>query len=231
MRPLGEALAARGFPVRGVRLPGHGTTVEDLAARRWTEWFAAVADEAQHLSAEARAVAVVGMSLGALLALHLAATRPALVRALVLCGTPLESPGLRVRLLPWVARVPPLAARWATIPKRGGGPDIADPAARAASASYRAMPLRGILELLHLQRVVRAALDRVRQPALLLHGRGDHSVPLSTLVKLRRGLASRTVEAHVLERSWHVVTVDYDRDEVARLTVDFLERAERGTLA
>ena len=32
MRPLGEALAARGFRVEGVRLPGHGTSVEHLAA-------------------------------------------------------------------------------------------------------------------------------------------------------------------------------------------------------
>ena len=45
---------------------------------------------------------------------------------------------------------------------------------------------------------------------------------------VRRGLASRLVESHVLERSWHVVTLDYDRDEVARLTADFLERVAGG---
>jgi carboxylesterase len=227
MRPLGEALAARGFPVRGVLLPGHGTTVEDLGRTRWTDWRDAVVGEAERLAAETRAVAAVGMSLGGLLALHLAATRPDLARALVVCGTPIESAALRVRLLPWLARVPWFAARWATIPKRGdGGPDIADPVARAASTSYRAMPLAAILELLALQRVVRAELGRVRQPALLLHGRHDHNAPVASMVRLRQKLGSRTVEAHVLERSWHVVTLDYERDEVARLTADFLERVE-----
>ncbi len=230
MRPLGEALAACGFPVRGVRLPGHATTVEDLAGMRWTDWFDEVLREGERLAAETRAVAAVGMSLGALLGLHLAATHAALVRALVLCGTPVESHGLRMRLLPLLARVPWFADRWAIIPKRGGGPDIADPVARAASRSYRAMPLRGILELLSLQHVVRGELARVRQPTLLLHGRGDHSVPVAGLVRLRQRLGSRTVEAHVLERSWHVVTLDYDRDEVARLTIDFLDRVERGAL-
>jgi carboxylesterase len=230
MHPLGKALAARGFPVRGVRLPGHATTVEDLAATRWADWFAEVLREAEDLAAETSGVAAVGMSLGALLALHLAATRPHLARALVLCGTPVEGHGLRLRLLPFLARVPWFAERWATIPKRGDGPDIADPIARAASRSYRAMPLAGILELLALQHVVRAELQQVRQPVLLLHGRGDHSVPVAGMVRLRQRLGSRSVEAHVLARSWHVVTLDYDREEVARLAVDFLDRVERGVV-
>lgn len=230
MRPLGEALAARGFAVRGVRLPGHATTVQELAGTRWMDWFGEVLREGERLAVETQAVAAVGMSLGALLGLHLAATRATLVRALVLCGTPIESHGFRLRLLPMLARVPWFADRWAIIPKRGGGPDIADPVARAASTSYRAMPLSGILELLALQQVVRGELDSVRQPALLLHGRGDHSAPVAGLVRLRQALASRTVEAHVLERSWHVVTLDYDRDEVARLAADFLDRVERGVV-
>ena len=230
MRPLGDALAARGFRVRGVRLPGHGTTVQDLAATRWTDWFGEVLLDAERLAAETGAVAIVGMSLGSLLGLHLAATHPTLVRALVICGTPIESHGLRLRVLPLLARVPWFADRWAIIPKRGGSPDIADPAVRAASRSYRAMPLGGILELLALQDVVRGELDRVHQPALLLHGRGDHSVPVAGLVRLRQRLGSRTAETHVLERSWHVVTLDYDREEVTRLTADFLDRVERGVL-
>jgi carboxylesterase len=225
MRPLGEALAARGFPVRGVRLAGHGTDVADLARTRWVDWFASVEEECDRLRGDVRRVAAVGMSLGALLALHLAAARPADVDALVLCGTPLRLGDPRARWLPALARIPWVARRWGTIPK-AGGPDIADPAVRAASRSYAAMPLVGLVELLRLQAVVRAEIGRVTQPALLLHGRHDHSVPLANLDVVRRSLASRTIETHVLERSWHVVTLDYDRDEVARLVGDFLERVE-----
>ena len=225
MRPLGEQLAARGFPVRGVRLAGHGTSVADLATTRWVDWFASVEEECSRLRRDVPRVAAVGMSLGALLALHLARTRPADVDALVLCGTPLRLGDARVRWLPALARLPWLARRWATIPK-SGGPDIADPAVRAASRSYDAMPLTAILELLRLQIVVRAEVGRVTQPALLLHGRHDHSVPLANLDLLRRSLGSRAVETHVLERSWHIVTLDYDRDEVGRLAGEFLARIE-----
>jgi carboxylesterase len=233
MHPLGEALAARGFPVEGVRLPGHGTRAADLAGVHWTDWAATVESAARGLAARMQQVALVGMSMGSLLALRLAVERPALVSALVLCGTPLTLDDPRAAWLPVVARVPVLwgwlARRYAAIPKPDG-PDIVDPDRRAESPSYRTMPLAGILEVVQLQRAVVPLLDRVTQPALLLHGRRDRSVPLANLEALRRGLGSRDVEAHALERSGHVVTVDVDRDEVARLSVDFLDRVETGRI-
>src|SRR5437867_4161013 len=133
MRPLGEALAKRGFPVHAVRLAGHGTSIDDLAGTRWPEWFASVEDGVAQLLATAPRLAVAGMSMGSLLALHLAATRPADVAALVLCGTPLRLSDWRLRTLPLITRIPPLARRYAVMPKANGGPDVADPIARAAS--------------------------------------------------------------------------------------------------
>jgi len=230
MRPLGESLAERGFPIRGVRLAGHGTDLDDLARCRWSDWVASAEEGMNRLRADVPRVVVVGMSMGALLALHLAATQPASVAALVLCGTPLRLADPRLRFVPLIHRVPWLARRWAIIPKRGG-PDIADPEMRAASRSYRAAPLGAVRELLRLRAVVRAELGRVRQPALLLHGRHDHSVPLASLRLLRRRLGSGTIAHHVLERSWHVITVDHDRAEVARLAGEFLERVEAGDVA
>jgi len=228
MRPLGEALAGRGFPVRAVRLAGHGTTLADLARTRWTDWYTSVEEGIACLARDVPRVAVVGLSMGALLALHLAATRPADVAALVLCATPLRLGDVRARWLPVLAHVPVLwqviQRRWGLVPK-ADGPDIADPVMRAASPSYLASPVEGILEVLRLQRIVRGELRRVVAPALLLHGGQDHSVPLDNLSLLRRALGSRVVEEHVLPRSWHVITVDVERDEVARLVGDFLERA------
>ncbi|HJQ84468.1 MAG TPA: alpha/beta fold hydrolase, partial [Candidatus Binatia bacterium] len=67
MRPLGEALAARGFPVRAVRLAGHGTDVADLARTRWTDWFASVLEAAATLRRDVPRIALAGMSMGGLL--------------------------------------------------------------------------------------------------------------------------------------------------------------------
>ncbi len=225
MRPLGETLAAHGFPVLGVRLAGHATSVDDLARTRWPDWFASVEDGAARLRRRTGRIAIAGLSMGALLAIHLAATRPADVVALVLCGTALSVTDPRLRWLPVVERIPWLAHRYAIMPKAGGR-DIGDPAARAASPSYDAVPLAAAAEFVRLQAIAAAELSGVTQPALLLHGRHDHTAPLANLVRLERGLGSRWVEAHILERSWHVITLDVERELVGRLVADFLGRVE-----
>jgi carboxylesterase len=167
----------------------------------------------------------VGVSLGALLALLLAARRPKDVTAVIACATPLILADYRPTLLRSLRWLPPLRRRFAMIPKRGGR-DIGDPAARAASRSYDVMPLAAVLSFLQLRRVVRRELGRVTQPALVLHGRLDHTAPPTNVALLQRRLGSRWIEAHILERSWHVLTEDVERDEVGRLVVDFLSRVE-----
>jgi hypothetical protein len=51
-------------------------------------------------------------------------------------------------------------------------------------------------------------------------------VPISVLDQLRGALGGGWFEAHVLERSWHVITMDVERERVAALVVDFLSRVE-----
>ena len=224
MRPLGDALAARGFPVLAVRLAGHGTDPYDLGLTRWQDWYRSVEEGAARLLGTAPRIAVAGMSMGALLALHFAVARPDAVTALVLCGTALRLTDPRACWLELLGWAPAVTRRWMV--SKTGGRDIADPVMRAASSSYMAMPLASVIELVRLQRLVRAELPRVTQPALLLHGRHDHSVPVSQMGELRSRLGSQQIEAHVLEQSWHVITTDVERAEVGRLAADFLERID-----
>jgi carboxylesterase len=225
VRSLAEGLATAGFPVRAVRLAGHGTNVADLARTGWPDWLASASSGLDVLRASVPRVAIAGVSMGGLLAIRLAATRPQDDATLVLCAPALRLADWKPRVLPFVRFVPGLSGRLAVMPKRGGR-DIADPTARAASHAYDAMPLPAVLSLLDLQRVVRRDVRQVTQPALLVHGRLDHVVPVTSQTWLRDALGSRWIETHVLERSAHVVTEDGERDTVTRLAVDFLERVE-----
>ena len=224
VRPLGDALAGAGFPVRAPRLAGHATTPDDLARTGWRDWVASAEDALAAVHTEASRNAIVGVSLGSLLGLLLAARHPHDVAAVVCCATPFRLRDRRLQVLRSLRWLPPVQRRYAVV--RKGNRDISDPAARAASRSYDVIPLPALLSFLQLRGIVRNALGRVTQPALVLHGRNDHVAPVSNLELLRRSLGSRRVECHVLERSWHVVSEDVERDLVARFTIDFLTRIE-----
>jgi carboxylesterase len=225
VRPLGDALATAGFPVRAARLAGHATTPSDLARTTWRDWLGSAEVALTTLRAETSRTVVAGISLGALLALVLAARRPREVAAVVCCATPLRLRDRRLdllRSLGWLP--PPVQRRYVNL--RKGQRDISDPDARAGSRSYDVIPLPALLSLMRLRGVARRVLPQVTQPAMLLHGRTDHVAPVSNLELLRRRLGSRHVEWHVLDRSWHIVTEDVERELVARLTIDFLTRVE-----
>jgi carboxylesterase len=154
-----------------------------------------------------------------LLALHLAFERPRDV-----CGLALLAPAIALR--DWrarfaarcVARVPWLRARLRFITKSGGS-DINDAHARRAHPAHAAVPLRGVVSLLDLQRRVRHELGRIAQPSLLIHGALDRTCPVTNVEVLRRGLGAPPRRVVILPQSAHVVTVDCERhrvrDEVA----------------
>jgi carboxylesterase len=225
MRPLGDALAAAGFPVLAPALAGHGTTVADLARTGWQDWLASADAALDTMRAEVPHVAVAGLSMGGLLAIVLAARRACDIAAAVLAAPALQLTDRRIALLPWAARIPALRRRLGLIPKRGGR-DIADVAARASSRAYDAAPLDALLALLALRREAQRALPRVTQPVLLLQGGLDRTVPASVAELVRRRLGSRQLEVAVLERSAHVLTEDVERDRVGALVADFLARVE-----
>src|SRR5690606_1008064 len=93
MRPLAEALSAAGFAVELPRLPGHGTSADDLQETTWDDWLAE-ADRALGALAERcpdGRLVVVGLSMGGALTAALAESHPELA-GIVLINTPIAAP-------------------------------------------------------------------------------------------------------------------------------------------
>jgi carboxylesterase len=213
MRYLGDRLHRDGFTVRGLQLPGHGTSVDDLDRTSWLDWAGSVDAELDDLARRCRRVAVVGQSLGGLLALHAAARRDDLA-AVASLAAPLWLGGLGARVARWTAPGGPLHAHLRRIPKLGGS-DVRCRIARAANPSYREIPTAALASLIDFMGVVDAELPRVHAPLLVLHARRDHTAPVASAHRIAERAAARALRTRILDQSFHLVTIDVERDAVA----------------
>jgi carboxylesterase len=208
---LASALAGAGFEVEAPMLPGHGTSPEDLAGRTWDDWVACAEEAYGRLAARCDRVAAVGLSMGGALAASVAAAHPEVVGLAVV--NPLVDPPA-----PSFCAVLEgfLAAGEEFLP--GIGSDIADPDAR--EVAYDRLPVAALLSMSRGLADLRPRLADVRCPVLILSSRHDHVVP-SVSGDVLAAAVSGPVERVWLERSYHVATLDLDREELERRVVDF----------
>jgi carboxylesterase len=85
-----------------------------------------------------------------------------------------------------------------------------------------------MLELRWLVQQVKKEIGTVHQPALIVHPRQDDRASLRNLRYLQASL-SGPVETVVLDDSYHLVTLDRQRDIVVSRTLDFAARLQHGT--
>jgi carboxylesterase len=212
MRPLAEVFAAAGYTVELPRLPGHGTTVGDMARYGWPDWAAAAEAAYADLAERTDSVVVAGLSMGGTLTLHLAEQHPG-IAAIVLVN-PVVEPDDFAPLVD-IAKAQ-LAAGEPFI--QGVGNDVADP--DVTELAYTSMPNAAVLSLVDGLTAVKAYLASIRPPALILHSTQDHIVPPSSVKLLAASLTS-PFEVVELDRSFHVATIDYDQDVISERAVAF----------
>jgi carboxylesterase len=208
-------------------LPGHGSSVYDLARTRYADWLGAAEQGLFELVRQHPQVIIVGSSMGSLLALDLAATHPQQVAAVGVLGCPIR--------LPWP--FPSLALAAVTrlgIPDftlRKSGPDILDPEARRTQVTYTEQPAYAGNEVRLAGRRVERRLGLVRCPAFIAHGRHDHVAPVRNASRVYAGLGTPAWEKEllILERSYHIITRDLEcgtlRTRLSRFIARVADRA------
>ena len=205
MVPLAEALAQDGYTVHVARLAGHGTSPEDLAATSWDDWVASAREAYRTLRSRCAAVALVGLSMGGAIALHLAATeRP---DAVVVMATPIRLRPVLRRLARAVRPVLPYVPVVVRVGPRGSD-------ALPYRVSYARIPLSAAQDLASLLERTRELLPQVQAPLLVAQGRRDFVIPRESADEIAGGVGSRVRRLVWLPRSRHVVTLDRDRAQL-----------------
>ncbi len=215
MRHQAEAFAAAGFHVEQPRLPGHGTTLDDMMTTTWDDWSAEAAAAYDRLTERVADVVVMGVSMGGTLALWTALQRTddERLRGLV-CVNPAttrESADMRHMLTDFLDDGVDI------IP--GIGSDIADPG--QVEISYDGVPVRQLLSLFDAKDAIADRYGELHVPLLLFTSHHDHVVPSDQSTHLAAAYGG-TVDHVWLERSFHVATQDHDRDLIAERSIEFV---------
>ncbi|HEY1825872.1 MAG TPA: alpha/beta fold hydrolase [Acidimicrobiales bacterium] len=214
MRPLAERAAGAGYSVELPRLPGHGTTIEDMQTTTWADWAGAAESAYLDLAKRCEKVALVGLSMGGSLCAYLA-ERHAEVAGAVLINPLVKPPvaelleGLDALL---EAGVDSFESIGSDIKKEG-----------VVELSYDATPLVPAKSLFEGVARVHENLSRIESPILLLSSREDHVVTSDNGDDVVE-MVSGPLERFWLEDSYHVATLDNDQALIESLTLDFLAK-------
>ncbi|HLO66644.1 MAG TPA: alpha/beta fold hydrolase [Holophaga sp.] len=216
VRHLAQRLAEAGCNVELPLLTGHTPHWRDMVSATMEDWLEDLRVPLGRLKGRSSAVYAVGLSMGGALVLRLAQEDPsirglALINHALVLGNPLVPlAGLLKHILP---STPAIAS------------DIMDPAVREPSCDRT--PTAGVAQLHRLTRLARRGLPAMRQPLLVLKSRQDHVLSARNATLTMREAGSPHKELVWLERSYHVATLDHDKDLVADTCLDFFQRIHR----
>ncbi len=210
VRDLGEQLHSYGFTVLAPRLSGHGTTIYDMETAKHTDWLSDLEESFFQLKKTCQTVFVIGQSMGGALSLRLAAKFPE-INGVMTINAALQVPAFD-------------QYRSGNGPRfiEEGAPDIKDP--QATEITYNHVPLTAVLELQKLIDETPKHLDAVRSPVLVLTSPEDHVVPPENSIQILQTISSTVKEQILLQNSYHVASLDYDKDRIAAICNKFVTR-------
>lgn len=215
LRLVGNFLHDRGLTVVAPLLPGHGTTVSDLSQQRWQNWTQHVDLAFADLKSRCKTVFVAGISLGSLLALHIAAEYSDL-QGVILYSPLMKMPGgISIHL------VPVLKHFIHKIPKR---PDfVTDPHALDQLWDYPAVSLPAVYEMARLRAHVQHLLPHITTaPTLIIYSTLDRLIARNSAQYTYDHIGTADKALIALRDSGHDLTLDSQWEEVAEQTHQFI---------
>jgi carboxylesterase len=219
VRLLGEYLHQQGgYTVSGPRLPGHGTTLQDLHWTRWRHWVKHLEQALAELQAQCQTVWVGGESMGGLLALYLAAHHPEV------SGVLLYAPAIQPRnpfsgVTPWLQffRTALVKNRQKTAPTT-----VVD----ERWQGYTQDSIPAVAQMHYLSQQVWRALPHIKQPLFIAQGLQDQTLKPEGAQALFDRVGSSRKELVWFERATHCLLLDQDWEQAAAKTLAFMQQGE-----
>ncbi len=217
LRPWAEYLADAGLTVSVPRLPGHGTTWQEMNRTRSEDWLAEAQRSFEGLRGKTDEIFLMGLSLGGCIALRIAELRGAAVHGIVVVNPSLTADTRLFALAPVMKLVVPSL--------KGISSDIKK--ADTKELAYDRVPVKAAASLQRLWRATVAGLDQISQPVLAYHSTEDHVVGPASMRLLTAALGAGQLTVRDCGNSYHVATLDNDAAAIFSGSLEFV-RAHSG---
>ncbi|MDD4183384.1 MAG: alpha/beta fold hydrolase [Candidatus Omnitrophica bacterium] len=242
MRYLAKSLNKAGYTVLCNTLPHHCGSLEELKKATWQEIAALCIDDFKSLKNEHKKVFVAGLSMGALVSIHIASQFPNDVTGVIAFAPTLFYDGWAVHkgqvLLPLAWHVPYFRNK---IDIRENPPyGLKDEslrntihafysnAAKGSAGEKMVMfgspffPLASLYQHHQFAKVVKKELPRVKTPILIMHAKEDDMTSIKNAQYIYKNIASSDKSLIVLENSYHMIVIDKDKERVVDETIRFM---------
>ncbi len=215
MRYLGARLHEAGITAFAPLLPGYGTSAAQLANTRAVDWVHAAEDHLMVLHDLCPTVFVVGLSMGAILTLYLGAMFPEVLRGIapINGGVYIRNP--EFAKMAFQRDLPSIVPSW--------DDSILLKDKSVTEVAYREMARSTIIDVLGLAKVVEEILPELSVPVLFLQSKDDMVVPPDNAQYIAERIGTNDKTIVILENSYHVATMDFDKDIVAEKVVGFVK--------
>lgn len=224
---LAVRLLQHNIPYRMPTLRGHHTQPEDLHGVTWHDWYADADAAFTDLRREVDQVLVVGLSMGGLLALHVAAARPREVAGVVSLAAAMRFHYKHAHRVRYLATIKPMLGN----ENRDMGIGWHEPELGRKHGNYRRFPPKAFVSLWRYARIVEQQLPRIYAPLLLIHSRADRTIPGAASELIYHAVGSQDKELVWFERSGHEMLRDTEAAQVLdRIEAFILARVAHETL-
>jgi len=237
LRLVARGLHRAGHRVHCPQLAGHCGSEADLLATSWQDWVVSVETELDAMKEHCDSIIIGGLSMGAVMAMHIASRRQEDIDGLALYAPTLRYDGWSI---PWYAFLlkllidTPMGRRFRFVEREPYG--LKDPRIRAmivhamgrgdsSEAGLLGTPSGSVKQMWGLIRETRRLMGKITRPALILHAREDDVAGLSNAVYIQRHLGG-IVDTVVLDDCYHLVTIDRQNDVVIERSLGFAQRLE-----
>lgn len=218
MRKLADALAARGYTVRTINLPGHATTEADMAKSNWQQWLQAAKEAALEMRNELTTFTVGGLSMGGVLALLVAQQMKVDACVTLSAPTAAQNP-----LLPLSGLAAPFVKRiaWKSGNERHAQLD------KAYDYGYSGFPTAKGADLQRLIRMARSNLFSIHCPILAIQSDADETIVKTSADDILLGVNSEVRRKLWLHDVPHVCTISRELPAITDAIDALMQHAEQ----